>query len=305
MTENPASAGSPKGRDAVRGSIREADNIACREADAPDLSCGINSITVEQRAFLPERIGRLTLGERLSDEHYCGGSHDIPAGQPIYWQERCGEHPDDIDGFCLACAISQAESDASWCECSVDASLSPQPDTMHDDLAEAAKAINDWLSTPCGENDDPPVDAMWTVSDAILSRLTSAPVAAPVAEPRRYLANRFEFAAPGDQQEDAWLVRFCDKDVREQIWTGPDAEAEAWRSWERFAPSYNIYVFRLARLTSAPVKGEAVAREREACAKVAEAFDHYGHYGECSGLSSLTVKTEIAAAIRARSEPLL
>lgn len=75
------------------------------------------------RAAFPKRIGRLTLGERLSHEHYCGGSHEMPDGQPIYWQERGGEYPDDIEGFCLTCAIQNAESDAGWCECSARAAL--------------------------------------------------------------------------------------------------------------------------------------------------------------------------------------
>jgi hypothetical protein len=78
------------------------------------------------RAALPEKIGRLSLGERLSEEHYCGGSHDMPDGQPIYWQERGGEYPDDIDGYCLTCAIEQAESDSGWCECSIKAALTPE-----------------------------------------------------------------------------------------------------------------------------------------------------------------------------------
>jgi hypothetical protein len=70
----------------------------------------------------------------------------------------------------------------------------------------------------------------------------------------RYLAHRFEWAAPGDQQEDAWIVRFCDKDLREAIFTGPDAEREAWKAWNQYAPTYNVYVFRLAplRLGEAP-----------------------------------------------------
>ena len=67
----------------------------------------------------------------------------------------------------------------------------------------------------------------------------------------RYLAGRFDWAAPGDQQEDAWLVRFCDKDCGEAIFTGPDAASEAWEHWNRYAPSYNIYVFRLAALSPA------------------------------------------------------
>lgn len=79
------------------------------------------------REALPKRIGRLMLGERLSKDHYCGGSHDMPDGHPVYWQERGGEHPDDIDGYCLACAIEQAESDAGWCDCAARAALQGTP----------------------------------------------------------------------------------------------------------------------------------------------------------------------------------
>ena len=68
----------------------------------------------------------------------------------------------------------------------------------------------------------------------------------------RYLSDRFEWAAPGDQQEDAWLLRFCDNDVRDLIWTGEDAEQEAWAAWNLHAPGYNCYLFRLAALRSTP-----------------------------------------------------
>lgn len=66
----------------------------------------------------------------------------------------------------------------------------------------------------------------------------------------RYLSDRFEWASPGDQQEDAWIVRFSDNDVRDMLFTGGDAERDAWAAWERHAPGYNMYVFRLARLST-------------------------------------------------------
>lgn len=88
-------------------------------------------------------------------------------------------------------------------------------------------------------------------------RLAHTPPAADgVVE--RYLSHRFQWAAPGDQQEDAWLLRFCDKERGDCIWTGEDAEAEAWAAWNQWAPSYNCYLFRLARL-SPPSAGEPVA----------------------------------------------
>ncbi len=76
---------------------------------------------------LPPMIGRLSLGERMSSDHYCGGSHEMADGQPVYWQERGGEYPDDIEGFCLTCAIQQAEGEAGWCDCSIRAALAAQP----------------------------------------------------------------------------------------------------------------------------------------------------------------------------------
>lgn len=44
----------------------------------------------------------------------------------------------------------------------------------------------------------------------------------------------------------------------------------------------------------------AVQAEREACAKVADDYDHFGECGENDGLSAKYVKTEIATAIRTR-----
>lgn len=83
--------------------------------------------TSDVPAWLPKQIGRLHLGERLSsDSRYCGGSHKMTDGQPIYWEEGGGEYPDDIDGYCITCAIQSAESDAGWCECSVRAILQEQ-----------------------------------------------------------------------------------------------------------------------------------------------------------------------------------
>ena len=68
----------------------------------------------------------------------------------------------------------------------------------------------------------------------------------------RYLADRFLWAAPGDQQEDAWLLRFCDNDVRDVYWHGEEAETDAWAAWNWHAPGYNCYLFRLASLRPKP-----------------------------------------------------
>lgn len=91
------------------------------------------------------------------------------------------------------------------------------------------------------------------LSDAPMPTPTEKPLDAPAVQGERYLSGRFTWAAPGDQQEDVWLLRFCDTDMREAIFTGPDAEAEAWGAWNKYAPAWNCYVFRLAALT-APVE---------------------------------------------------
>ena len=107
----------------------------------------------------------------------------------------------------------------------------------------------------------------------------------------RYLSDRFDWAAPGDQQKDVWLLRFCDNDVRDAMWTGPDAEAEAWAAWNRHAPGYNCYLFRLAALrTPQPDETETlraeVARLREALVVADDAIKEMFRYydgGETHG----------------------
>ena len=100
------------------------------------------------RAALPQTIGRLALGDQLSEDHYCGGSHEMPDGQPIYWQERIGEYPDDIDGYCLTCAIAKAESEAGWCEhASPDARLREENEALRGLLANLEKACDNLATT--------------------------------------------------------------------------------------------------------------------------------------------------------------
>lgn len=71
----------------------------------------------EAVGMLPAAIGRVHLGERRSDgERLCSHGHAVPAGHPLYWPERMGEYPDDVDPLCLGHAIDQAVDDNSWCE---------------------------------------------------------------------------------------------------------------------------------------------------------------------------------------------
>lgn len=90
-----------------------------------------------------------------------------------------------------------------------------------------------------------------TALKSTIAKVKEALVARPSTPPtdeRHYLADHFEWAAPGDRQEDAWIVRFCDNDIGDMIFTGEDAEKQAWKAWEMHAPGYNMYLFRLAKL---------------------------------------------------------
>ena len=117
------------------------------------------------REVFPQRIGRLSLGQRLSDgqDRQCAGGceQQIPAGHAVYWPDRAGEYPDDIDPSCVSCAIAQAESDQGWCECqafaTAEAASGAGKRPSDDDLAlhlpesiEAAKRCgiqsSDWLT---------------------------------------------------------------------------------------------------------------------------------------------------------------
>ncbi len=65
------------------------------------------------------------------------------------------------------------------------------------------------------------------------------------------------FCAPGDRQEDAWLIRFDDNDVGDKVFIGQDAEHEARAMWESMCGpngTWNGYLFRLARPLPPPPK---------------------------------------------------
>lgn len=179
----------------------------------------------------------------------------------------CGPVVDGADTTCATCKGSGNAPGAQWYE------VSSQP------VVAGAVDPDGWLVERLrGEGYGKPrkvIDArqydassddFWTSPEAKARHRITPLYAHPQASPppvqservTRYLSDRFEWAAPGDQQEDAWLLRFCDKDRREAIWTGPDAEREAWAAWEQYAPTYNCYVFRLARLAHSDTQeGEA------------------------------------------------
>lgn len=62
-------------------------------------------------------------------------------------------------------------------------------------------------------------------------------------EPVAYGADHQPWCQPGDQTDRAFRLRFEDPDMREMIWTGPDAEKKALAAYNQYAPSWNVYLF--------------------------------------------------------------
>lgn len=71
---------------------------------------------------------------------------------------------------------------------------------------------------------------------------------------------RGTWASPGDRPGRKWLLRFDDVERADMVWDADlygegEAERLAWEAWERFAPSWNCYLFATAareEVTPAP-----------------------------------------------------
>lgn len=85
-----------------------------------------------------------------------------------------------------------------------------------------------------------------------------------------YGAAHFSLASPGDRQTQRWILKFDDADRRDMYFKDAD---EAWAAWNRFAPSYNCYLFTLASLTTPPATDVAL-REPD--------YIHEQHGPECA-----------------------
>lgn len=56
------------------------------------------------------------------------------------------------------------------------------------------------------------------------------------------------FCQPGDEPDQAFILRFSDPDMREQVFLGPGAKERAVEAWNLYAPSWNVYLFGTVRL---------------------------------------------------------
>jgi len=120
LMSNPAPSDIGTGEMEMIALVDEIEAAVSTLAQTPSPKPAGNPVSAASgEAWYPETIGRLHLGAVRGDgERECAGGCDkiIPAGQPVYWPERLGEYPDDVDPSCLECAISKSEGDQSWCE---------------------------------------------------------------------------------------------------------------------------------------------------------------------------------------------
>jgi hypothetical protein len=54
-----------------------------------------------------------------------------------------------------------------------------------------------------------------------------------------YSHPRHPWCQSGDMPDRQFMLRFADPDMRTMYWSGPDAEADAWEAWDRFAPAWS------------------------------------------------------------------
>lgn len=73
--------------------------------------------------------------------------------------------------------------------------------------------------------------------------LSASPARGEGDAPVAYGAPHQPWCQPGDQPHRAFRLRFEDPDMREMVWTGPDAEAGALAAYNRYAPAWNVYLF--------------------------------------------------------------
>lgn len=78
---------------------------------------------------------------------------------------------------------------------------------------------------------------------AIRRALSASPARGEGDAPVAYGAPHQPWCQPGDQPHRAFRLRFEDPDMREMVWTGPDAEAGALAAYNRYAPAWNVYLF--------------------------------------------------------------
>lgn len=64
--------------------------------------------------------------------------------------------------------------------------------------------------------------------------------------------NRHPWAQPGDMPNRVWILRFDDADVGDMIWIDEHAEADAKAAYERYSPSWNVYLFTTVEIGSRP-----------------------------------------------------
>ena len=67
-----------------------------------------------------------------------------------------------------------------------------------------------------------------------------------------YRHPRHPFCQPGDEPDQAFILRFSDPDMRDQVFLGEGAEERVWAAWDLYAPAWNVYLFATVRQDARP-----------------------------------------------------
>lgn len=79
------------------------------------------------------------------------------------------------------------------------------------------------------------------------------------------------FCQPMSVPHQVWMLRFCDQDMGDMFWEGPDAREQAIDAWNRYNVAWNCYLFAThdARQEGRQSAGERVKVVRQ---KIGEAY---------------------------------
>lgn len=124
-------------------------------------------------------------------------------------------------------------------------------------------------------------------------------------EPVAYGADHQPWCQPGDQTDRAFRLRFEDPDMREMVWTGPDAEREALAAYNQYAPSWNVYLFSghpRAHPSPPPAADEDRVRIGPDLVERLKGWPHHAQGADYSVASIQALMTEAADALKSEGK---
>ncbi len=125
-----------------------------------------------------------------------------------------------------------------------ESALRAQPQAREQEGGTLDPAFVAWLKErDCLPNDDDGTIEWADIVCALNDWEADLTQAREDAQPVAYGADHQPWCQPGDQTHRAFRLRFEDPDMREMVWTGPDAEREALAAYNQYAPAWNVYLF--------------------------------------------------------------